>query len=67
MAKRIVHFSMNNINMTNEDNHDTNYINKNTDANHDTRKLHEGARHVERAVSVRLADRVIHTSLAQVH
>ena len=36
---------------TNEDNnHDTNYINKNTDTDHDTRKLHEWARHIERAV-----------------
>ena len=55
-----------NINTSNKDNnHDTNYINRNTDANHDTRKLHEWAQHVERAVSVRLDDCVIHTSLAQ--
>ena len=32
-------YSMNNINMSNEDKHDTNYINKN-DTNTDTRKLH---------------------------
>ena len=52
----------NNINTSNEDNnYDTNYINKHTDANHDTRKLHEWARHVERAVSVCLDD--CHTHL----
>ena len=34
-------YSMNNINMSNEDNnHDTNYINKHKEANHNTRKLH---------------------------
>ena len=35
-------YSMNNINMSNEDNkHDTKYINKNDTDNHDARKLHE--------------------------
>ena len=34
-------YSMNNINMSNEDNkHDRNYMNKYNDANTDTRKLH---------------------------
>ena len=39
--------------MTNEDNDDTKNINKNNTDNHDARDLHEWARHVERAVSVR--------------
>ena len=44
-------YSTNNINMNDEDNkHDTNYINKNDTNNHDARKLHEWARHIERAV-----------------
>ena len=56
----------NNINMSDEDNkHDTNYINKNDTNNHDARKLHECARHIERAVSSSHLDG-IHTSLAQV-
>ena len=47
--------------MSDEDNkHDTNYINKIHDANHDARKLHEWARHVERAVSS-CSDVVSHT------
>ena len=51
--------------MSNEDNkHDTNYINKNDTNNHDARKLHEWARHIERAVSWSHLDGTC-TSLAQ--
>ena len=54
--------------MTNEDKHDndTNNINKNDTNNHDARKLHEWARHIERAVSSSHLDGTC-TSLAQVH
>ena len=53
--------------MTNEDNkHDTNNINKNDTNNHDARKLHEWARHIERAVSSSHLDGT-RTSLALVH
>ena len=34
-------YSMNNINTSDEDKHETNYINKYNDANTDTRKLHK--------------------------
>ena len=58
-------YSTNNIYMSNEDNkHDTNYINKNDTNNHDARKLHELARHIERAVSSSHLDGTC-TSMAQ--
>ena len=66
MATKTVYYSMNNINMSNEDNkHDTNYINKHKYTDTDTRKLHLWAWHVERAVSVFHDVRVTRTSLAQ--
>ena len=56
-------YSTNNIHMSDEDKHDTNYINKHNDANINTRKFHLWARHIKRAVFVLNILMSCHTNL----